>query len=164
MQRTQRSQRPETPNERRLALTLRTLSDGLLPFVLTRAPVKANLLSLAAWPFAGALDSKAREATLHSMDYRERITIDPRIRSGKPCIRGTRIAVADVFDYLGGGMSIAEVPTWSASNSSRRRSASAMPSALAYLTSRPRPARSPTPRKFGRGRTPDRHEARAPAV
>jgi uncharacterized protein (DUF433 family) len=43
------------------------------------------------------------------MDYRERITIDPRIRSGKPCIRGTRIAVADIFDYLGGGMSIAEV-------------------------------------------------------
>ena len=43
------------------------------------------------------------------MDYRERIVIDPRIRSGKPCIRGTRIAVADVFDYLGGGMTIPEV-------------------------------------------------------
>jgi uncharacterized protein (DUF433 family) len=43
------------------------------------------------------------------MNYRERIIIDPRIRSGKPCIRGTRIAVADVFDYLGGGMTIAEV-------------------------------------------------------
>jgi len=43
------------------------------------------------------------------MDYRERITIDPRVRSGKPCIRGTRITVADVFDYLGGGMSVAEV-------------------------------------------------------
>ena len=39
------------------------------------------------------------------MDYRERISIDPRVRSGKPCIRGTRIAVADVFDYLGGGPS-----------------------------------------------------------
>ena len=39
----------------------------------------------------------------------EHIGIDPRIRSGKPCIRGTRIAVADIFDYLGGGMSIAEV-------------------------------------------------------
>lgn len=43
------------------------------------------------------------------MDYREHISIDPRIRSGKPCIRGTRIAVADVFDYLGGGMTTAEV-------------------------------------------------------
>jgi uncharacterized protein (DUF433 family) len=43
------------------------------------------------------------------MDYRERITIDPLVRSGKPCVRGTRIAVADVLDYLGGGMSVAEV-------------------------------------------------------
>ena len=43
------------------------------------------------------------------MDYLRRISIDPAIRSGKPCIRGTRIAVADVFDYLGGGMSIAEL-------------------------------------------------------
>ena len=43
------------------------------------------------------------------MDYRQRIQIDSAIRSGKPCIRGTRIAVADVFDYLGGGMSIEEI-------------------------------------------------------
>ena len=43
------------------------------------------------------------------MDYLQRISIDPAIRSGKPCIRGTRITVADVFDYLGGGMSIPEV-------------------------------------------------------
>jgi uncharacterized protein (DUF433 family) len=43
------------------------------------------------------------------MDYRSRISIDPAIRSGKPCIRGTRIAVADVLDYLGGGMSVQEV-------------------------------------------------------
>ena len=38
-----------------------------------------------------------------------RITIDPRIRSGKPCIKGTRIAVADVLDYLGGGMTASEI-------------------------------------------------------
>jgi uncharacterized protein (DUF433 family) len=43
------------------------------------------------------------------MDYRDRITLDPLVRSGKPCIRGTRIAVADVLDYLGGRMSIPEV-------------------------------------------------------
>jgi uncharacterized protein (DUF433 family) len=43
------------------------------------------------------------------INYLEHIGIDPRIRSGKPCIRGTRIAVADIFDYLGGGMSITEV-------------------------------------------------------
>jgi uncharacterized protein (DUF433 family) len=43
------------------------------------------------------------------MVYQDRITIDPRIRSGKPCIKGTRIAVADVLDYLGGGMTVAEI-------------------------------------------------------
>jgi uncharacterized protein (DUF433 family) len=49
------------------------------------------------------------ETYCFAMNYRERIVIDPRIRSGKPCIRGTRITVADVFDYLGGGMTVAEV-------------------------------------------------------
>lgn len=35
-----------------------------------------------------------------SMDYLERITIDPAVRSGKPCIRGTRITVQDVLEYM----------------------------------------------------------------
>jgi uncharacterized protein (DUF433 family) len=43
------------------------------------------------------------------MDYRQRIIIDPQIRSGKACVRGTRITVADVLDYLGGGMTVAEI-------------------------------------------------------
>jgi len=38
------------------------------------------------------------------MDYRERITIEPGKRSGKPCLRGLRITVYDVLDYLAGGM------------------------------------------------------------
>ena len=36
--------------------------------------------------------------------YRDRIVLDPEVRSGKPCIRGTRIAVYDILDYLAGGM------------------------------------------------------------
>ena len=40
------------------------------------------------------------------MDYRERITIDPAIRGGKPCVRGLRITVVDVLEYLAGGMSV----------------------------------------------------------
>lgn len=43
------------------------------------------------------------------MDYRARITIDPGKRSGKPCIRGLRITVYDVLDYLAGGMSEDEI-------------------------------------------------------
>jgi uncharacterized protein (DUF433 family) len=38
------------------------------------------------------------------MDYAKIITIDPGRRSGKACIRGTRITVYDVLDYLAGGM------------------------------------------------------------
>ena len=39
------------------------------------------------------------------MNYQDRIAIDPAIRSGKPCIRGTRITVYDILAYLAGGMS-----------------------------------------------------------
>jgi uncharacterized protein (DUF433 family) len=39
------------------------------------------------------------------VDYRERITIEPGKRGGKPCIRGLRITVYDILDYLAGGMS-----------------------------------------------------------
>ena len=38
------------------------------------------------------------------MDWRERIQIDPSVRSGKPCVKGTRITVFDVLEYLAGGM------------------------------------------------------------
>jgi uncharacterized protein (DUF433 family) len=43
------------------------------------------------------------------MAYQERISINPDIRSGKPCIKGTRIAVEDVLQYLVGGMTTAEI-------------------------------------------------------
>ncbi|MDN5939130.1 MAG: DUF433 domain-containing protein [Salinisphaera sp.] len=39
------------------------------------------------------------------MGYKEHIVIDPTIRFGKPTVRGTRIAVADVLSYLAAGMS-----------------------------------------------------------
>ena len=43
------------------------------------------------------------------MNYRERITIEPDKRGGKPCIRGMRITVYDVLDYLASGMTEAEI-------------------------------------------------------
>ncbi len=39
------------------------------------------------------------------MSYRDRITINPNQRSGKPCIRGMRITVYDILEYLASGMS-----------------------------------------------------------
>ncbi|MCC6150423.1 MAG: DUF433 domain-containing protein [Planctomycetes bacterium] len=43
------------------------------------------------------------------MDYRKHIVIDPAIRSGKPCVKGTRITVYDVLGYLAAGMSVEQV-------------------------------------------------------
>lgn len=43
------------------------------------------------------------------MNYRERITIEAGKRGGKPCIRGLRITVYDILDYLASGMSETEI-------------------------------------------------------
>jgi uncharacterized protein (DUF433 family) len=39
------------------------------------------------------------------MSLLERISVDPAVRFGKPCVRGTRITVGDILGYLAGGMS-----------------------------------------------------------
>jgi uncharacterized protein (DUF433 family) len=42
-----------------------------------------------------------------------RITVEPGKRSGKPCIRGLRITVSDVLEYLASGMTEADIlPTF----------------------------------------------------
>ena len=43
------------------------------------------------------------------MDYSKIITIEPGKRSGKPCIRGLRITVYDVLDYLAAGMTEGQI-------------------------------------------------------
>jgi uncharacterized protein (DUF433 family) len=43
------------------------------------------------------------------MNYDRIITIEPGKRSGKPCIRGLRITVTDVLEYLASGMSVEEI-------------------------------------------------------
>jgi uncharacterized protein (DUF433 family) len=43
------------------------------------------------------------------VDYRDRITLEPGKRGGQPCIRGLRITVYDILEYLASGMSIEEI-------------------------------------------------------
>ena len=42
-------------------------------------------------------------------DYTGIITVEPGKRSGQPCIRGMRITVYDIFEYLASGMTVAEI-------------------------------------------------------
>jgi uncharacterized protein (DUF433 family) len=43
------------------------------------------------------------------MDDSHLITVEPGKRSGQPCIRGMRITVRDVLEYLAGGMTVDEL-------------------------------------------------------
>ncbi len=38
------------------------------------------------------------------MAWQERVSVNPAVRSGKPCIKGTGITVYDVLEHLAGGM------------------------------------------------------------
>lgn len=41
--------------------------------------------------------------------YTQLLSINPEIRFGKPCIKGTRIAVSDILQWLASGMSHQEI-------------------------------------------------------
>ena len=81
------------------------LTDRLASTQLERTAEKARPLNRR--PFGGRLGSllpKARTCTLGPMSYHDIITIEPDKRGGKPCIRGMRITVYDVLEYLASGM------------------------------------------------------------
>jgi uncharacterized protein (DUF433 family) len=42
-------------------------------------------------------------------NWQKHISINPEIRSGKPCIKGTRITISDVLSYLASRMSVNEI-------------------------------------------------------
>jgi len=56
-----------------------------------------------------AFDAFAPSRWGEDMDYSTLITIEPGKRSGQPCIRGMRITVQDVLEYLASGMTSDEV-------------------------------------------------------
>src|SRR5207302_7842789 len=54
-------------------------------------------ISQGAAEFENSIRTEPRRS---AMDYRQYITIDPKKRGGKPCVRGLRITVYEVLDYL----------------------------------------------------------------
>jgi uncharacterized protein (DUF433 family) len=58
---------------------------------------------------ATALRNAAGRTDENPMDYQHLITIEPDKRSGQPCIRGLRMTVQDVLEYLAAGMTPDEI-------------------------------------------------------
>jgi uncharacterized protein (DUF433 family) len=46
---------------------------------------------------------------MSAVEIAPRITVDPAVCFGKPCIRGLRVRVTDILDMLGGGASREEI-------------------------------------------------------
>jgi len=44
-----------------------------------------------------------------TVDYRQIITLEPGKRGGRPCVRGMRIAVADILGWLAEGMTVGDI-------------------------------------------------------
>ena len=45
----------------------------------------------------------ARKPSRRAVDWHQRISVDPRVCHGKPCVKGTRIMVSIILDYLRAG-------------------------------------------------------------
>src|SRR5207247_3450637 len=76
----------------------------LAPLAADRVAVRP-LRACVAWPSEGCRTTRYNSR----MNWQERILINPAVRSGKPCVKGTRITVYDVLEYLAGGMSEDEI-------------------------------------------------------
>jgi len=61
--------------------------------------------------FRGILAQLPQSEYHFRMNYEHIITVEPGKRSGKPCIRGMRITVYDVLEYLASGMTEDEILT-----------------------------------------------------
>jgi len=52
---------------------------------------------------------RKQDSTKSVPDWRARISVNPRVCHGKPCIKGTRIMVSVVLDYLQAGEPVEEI-------------------------------------------------------
>ncbi len=55
------------------------------------------------------VDRSPSDGYASDMDCSHLITVEPGKRSGQPCVRGMRITVRDVLEYLAGGMTVDEL-------------------------------------------------------
>jgi uncharacterized protein (DUF433 family) len=65
--------------------------------------------SICGWKHLGMDMTQERDTTKQVQDWRERITVNPRICHGKPCVKGTRILASIILDYLQAGEPAKEI-------------------------------------------------------
>ncbi len=83
------------------------MTQALLP-VCYASSASALDTGRSAWTTLG-LTFPHPQSSVRIVDYQKYITIEPGKRGGKPCIRGMRITVYEVLDYLASGMTEAEI-------------------------------------------------------
>lgn len=89
--------------EQGLAALRRGVKKALAANAARRAEIESNQ------PTAVPTGSPSMELYTERVDYRSIITMEPGKRSGKPCIRGMRVTVSDVLDYLAAGLTPQEI-------------------------------------------------------
>jgi uncharacterized protein (DUF433 family) len=95
--------------------TVRLSSDPMLSPLLPALPAVAPYRLLFVLPLStsnfilGPRLKTTYSASMSPENYRQRITIEPGKRGGKPCIRHMRITVYDILGWLATGMSNAEI-------------------------------------------------------
>jgi len=71
---------------------------------------KFKIYNFPYFPQNSYLAKHQGESYIHSREnYRQRITIEPGKRGGKPCIRHMRITVYDILGWLAAGMTNANI-------------------------------------------------------
>ena len=98
-----RAHAPRCPSVQAMATHLLTWSGKTIQ---SGIPIDCNGNAVC---IAMLLDLQRRRGYRKHMDYKHLITIEPDKRSGQPCIRGLRMTVQDVLDYLASGMSVDEI-------------------------------------------------------
>jgi uncharacterized protein (DUF433 family) len=88
---------------------LKAVHTATHPAATLARPIAAPAACLTTRETRIGLTLPAHPPKSRAVDWRARITFEPGKRGGKPCIRGLRITVTDVLEYLASGMSEDEI-------------------------------------------------------
>jgi uncharacterized protein (DUF433 family) len=88
--------------------TVSTAWDGVSKQVLVKR-LRGRIAVGRHGRFLARREKSDRSGTMNDLEWRDRVSIDPRVCHGKPCIKGTRIMVSILLDYLKAGETSEEI-------------------------------------------------------